>query len=165
MRKSSFPPVVDPRTRVLVLGSLPGERSLSEQRYYAFPQNAFWRLMEAVLEEPVAVLGFDERLAVLLRRGVGLWDCVGEAVRPGSLDSDIRDVEPNDLGGLARTLPDLRAAAFNGGTSAKLGTPLLAHAGLELLKLPSSSPAHAGRTFAQKAEAWAALRAFVRPVA
>lgn len=150
---------------MLVLGSLPGEQSLAQQRYYGNPRNAFWRLMEGVLEQPLVALDYPARLQALLRRGVGLWDSVGHAVRPGSLDADISEAVPNDLAGLARELPELRAAAFNGAAAFRLGAPLLAHAGLALIKLPSSSPAHAGRSFAQKADAWGALRAFVRPVA
>lgn len=161
MRKSSFPPIADVHTRLLVLGSLPGEQSLAEQQYYAHPRNAFWRLMEAVLEEPLAALGYNERKAALLRRGVGLWDSVSHALRKGSLDSAINDVVLNDLAGLAAELPELRAAGFNGGAAWKLGARLLADAGVDLIRLPSSSPAHAGRTFAQKAEAWAALRHYV----
>lgn len=163
MRKSSFPPVCDAATRLLVLGSLPGEQSLTAQQYYGNPRNAFWRLMEAVLEDPLVELSYDERKALLLHRGVGLWDSVSHALREGSLDTAISDPVRNDLAGLAAELPALRAAAFNGGAAWKLGAPLLANAGLELIRLPSSSPAHAGRSFAQKAEAWAALRAYVLP--
>lgn len=143
-----------------MLGSLPGEASLAAGRYYAHPQNAFWRLMGEVIGEEIAALPYDDRLAALLRHRVGLWDVVGEATRPGSLDTAIRDATHNDLAALVGTLPDLRMVAFNGGKAARDGGRLLAtHADrLSLVTLPSSSPAHASLTFEQKATAWRCLR-------
>jgi hypoxanthine-DNA glycosylase len=160
IRKSGFPPVVDASTRVLILGSLPGEASLAAGQYYGNPRNAFWRLMEGVLDTPLVALAYEARLAALLARGVGLWDVIAEAERPGSLDAAIRDPAANDLVALIDTLPALRAVAFNGGTAAKLGGKLILGR-LPTLALPSSSPAHAARSFAEKAEAWAAIRAWL----
>jgi hypoxanthine-DNA glycosylase len=156
-RKAGFPPVVDADTRVLILGSLPGEASLAVSRYYGNPRNAFWRLMERVLGAPLVPLDYEARLAALLAHGVGLWDVIAEAERPGSLDSAIRDPAANDLVKLIETLPNLRAVAFNGGTAAKLGGRLIGER-IPTIALPSSSPAHAARTFEQKAEAWSALK-------
>lgn len=163
MRKTSFPAVVDANTRVLVLGSLPGDASLALAQYYGHPRNAFWRLMEAVLETPLVALAYEDRLATLLSRGIGLWDVIGEANRRGSLDADIQDATANDLAALVETLPRLRAVAFNGGTAARLGGRLLAPVAdrFALLPLPSSSPAHAARSFADKARAWGAIKAWL----
>lgn len=156
-RKASFPPVVDARTRLLVLGSLPGEKSLAAAQYYANPQNQFWRLMEAVTGRALAALPYPERLDALLADGVGLWDVVGSAVRPGSLDTAIRDHQPNALPELCANLPALRAVAFNGGKAAALGRRILAdRTDLTLLALPSSSPAHTVG-FDRKREAWGVL--------
>ncbi|CAN7541982.1 DNA-deoxyinosine glycosylase [Caulobacter sp. LjRoot300] len=160
IRKSGFPPVVDASTRVLILGSLPGEASLAAGQYYGNPRNAFWRLMEGVLDTPLVALAYETRLAALLARGVGLWDVIAEAERPGSLDAAIRDPAANDLVALIDTLPALRAVAFNGGTAAKLGDKLILGR-LPTLALPSSSPAHAARSFEQKAALWNRLRAFL----
>jgi hypoxanthine-DNA glycosylase len=159
-RKRSFLPVVDARTRILILGSLPGEASLAAGQYYGNPRNAFWRLLETVLDEQLVALNYDDRLAMLRSHGIGLWDVVGEAERRGSLDAAILNPSANDLLALIETLPTLRAVAFNGGTAAKLGSRLLAPAAdrIELIALPSSSPAHAARSFAEKAAAWGALR-------
>jgi hypoxanthine-DNA glycosylase len=159
-RKASFPAVVDANTRVLILGSLPGDASLAIAQYYGHPRNAFWRLLEGVLETPLVGLPYEDRLATLLHRGVGLWDVIAQAQRRGSLDADILEPTANDLVALIQTLPALRAVAFNGGTAAKLGGKLLADR-LPTLALPSSSPAHAARSFAQKAEAWGALRVWL----
>jgi hypoxanthine-DNA glycosylase len=156
LRKAGFPAVVDANTRVLILGSLPGEASLAAAQYYGNPRNAFWRLMEGVLDTPLVPLAYDDRLAALLSRGVGLWDVIAEAERPGSLDAAIRDPAANDLVALIETLPNLRAVAFNGGTAAKLGGRLVGDR-IVTLALPSSSPAHAARSFEQKAAAWKAI--------
>jgi hypoxanthine-DNA glycosylase len=158
--KRGFPPVVDANTRVLVLGSLPGEASLAVSQYYGNPRNAFWRLMEGVIETPLVPLAYENRLATLLAHGVGLWDVIGEAKREGSLDAAIRDPAANDLLALIETLPELQCIAFNGGTAAKLGSRLIGER-MATIALPSSSPAHAARTFAQKAEPWSALKPFV----
>ncbi|PHY14310.1 DNA-deoxyinosine glycosylase [Caulobacter sp. B11] len=159
-RKAGFPPVVDAETRVLILGSLPGEASLAAGQYYGNPRNGFWALLESVLDAPLVALGYEDRLAALRARGVGLWDVIAEAERPGSLDAAIRDPAANDLVALVETLPALRAVAFNGATAARLGTRLLARlkGRLALIALPSSSPAHAARRFADKAAIWNGLR-------
>jgi hypoxanthine-DNA glycosylase len=163
LRKRSFPPVVDNNTRLLVLGSLPGEASLAAQRYYAHPRNLFWRLMGLVIGEDLERLDYDARLAMLLRHRVGLWDVVAEAHREGSLDAAIRDAAENDLLALVKSLPNLRAVAFNGATSAKVGMRQLESVAdrLTLVRLPSSSPAYAGR-WDIKVEAWTALRALIQ---
>jgi TDG/mug DNA glycosylase family protein len=157
-----FPPVTRPDTRLLVLGSLPGAVSLARQRYYAHPQNQFWRLIGAALARDLVPLDYEARLAALLDARVGLWDTVAAATREGSLDADIRLHEASDLAALAATLPELKAVAFNGATSARIGRRQLAGvAGLSLIDLPSSSPAYASLPFARKREAWLVLRAYL----
>lgn len=163
-RKHSFPPVVDGRTRLLVLGSLPGEASLAAGRYYAHPQNQFWRLMGAVLALDLPAMDYPDRLQALLARGVGLWDTVASARREGSRDTALRDIAGNDLAGLVAGLPGLRAVAFNGGTASRLGRRhLAAEAGrLALVALPSSSPLHTVG-LAAKLPAWLGLRSYLDP--
>lgn len=163
--KRSFPPVVDEDTRLLILGSLPGEMALALRQYYGNPQNHFWRLMEQVLWAPLVPLAYDARLRALLGRGVGLWDVIGAAERQGSLDAAIRNVLGNDIRALLPDLPRLTAVAFNGSASAKLGRPQLqGEAGLTLVDLPSSSPARAMR-FEDKAAAWIVLRGLLSTAA
>lgn len=160
-RKRAFDPVVDTNTRLLILGSLPGDASLKAGQYYGHPRNAFWRLIGGVIGRELAALPYDDRLAALTAAGVGLWDVIASAERPGSLDTAIRQLEAADLRRLAAGLPALRAVAFNGGTAARLGRAVLAGAtDAALIDLPSSSPAHA-RPFDQKAAAWAALARWV----
>ncbi len=161
-RHRSFPPVTDGRTRVLILGSLPGVASLAAGRYYAHPQNQFWRLTGEAIGRDLPALDYAGRLAALRDAGIGLWDMVAEAARRGSLDSAIRDIAPNDLAGLVARLPALRAIAFNGRTAAALALrqiPAMAtrHA---TIMLPSSSPAYT-LAFAAKAAEWRRLRTFL----
>lgn len=156
--KSSFGAVVDARTRLLILGSLPGERSLAERQYYAHPTNRFWELVGAVIDRDLRALAYPDRLTTLLNAGVGLWDSVGTAKRQGSLDAAIRNVEANDLAALAASLPELRAIAFNGATSARIGRAQLVGSTLQLIDLPSSSAAHAGLDLAGKRDRWLVLR-------
>lgn len=158
----SFPPVTRPDTRLLVLGSLPGAVSLAEQRYYAHPQNLFWRLIGAVVGRDLVPLAYEDRLHALLDAKLGLWDTVAAATREGSLDSSIRLHEASDLAALVATLPELRAVAFNGATSARIGRRQLGAApGLALVDLPSSSSAYASLSFEKKREAWLALAAYL----
>ncbi len=159
-RKASFPPVAGARTRVLICGSLPGDRSLAAQQYYAHPQNQFWRLIAAVIDrDDLPALPYEARLAALIEARIGLWDAVASATRPGSTDAAIADVHANDLPSLAATLPDLQAIAFNGATAHRLGLRALGDAATRwtILALPSSSPLHTVGLPA-KLPAWLALR-------
>ena len=159
--KSSFAAVADASTRVLILGSLPGEASLRRAQYYAHPQNQFWRLAGAVINADLAAAAYPDRLQILLRAGIGLWDVISSAERRGSLDADIRNHQPNALAAFAATLPSLRAIGFNGRKAAAIGRKLLgSDAGVALIDLPSSSPAYT-LSFAAKAAAWARLERFL----
>jgi hypoxanthine-DNA glycosylase len=146
---------------VLVLGSLPGEKSLAQQRYYAHPRNRFWHLIGKVIGRELEPLSYDDRLSALLAAKVGLWDTVASARRTGSLDAAIREAEHNPLADLAASLPDLRAVGFNGATSARIGMPQLAGSGLALVPLPSSSPANASIPLAEKEKVWRRLAEFL----
>lgn len=158
-----FPPVTRADTRLLVLGSLPGAISLAQRRYYAHPQNQFWKLIGAVIGRDLVPLAYETRLEALLDAKVGLWDTVAAATRLGSLDAAIRLHEASDLAALVATLPDLRAIAFNGAKAANIGRRQLGPApGLALIDLPSSSPAHASVPFEKKREAWLALAPYLR---
>lgn len=156
-RRLGFAPVVDTETRLLILGSLPGDASLRAAQYYAHPRNAFWPLIGGVLGEDLLTLRYEQRLDRLTARGVGLWDVIASAERSGSLDAAIRSPEAADLRGLIGGLPRLRAVAFNGKLAAKLGRRIIGDvAGVRLIDLPSSSPAHA-IPLAGKANIWNSL--------
>jgi hypoxanthine-DNA glycosylase len=162
-RLHALPPIVDDRTRLLILGSLPSAKSLATGEYYGNPRNQFWPLLGSVLDIPAfAALPYAERLSGLRERGIGLWDAIAEAHRNGSLDAALRDVVPADLTGLATRLPDLRVIAFNGQRSEQLATRH--HPGLAqrytLLRLPQSSPARA-MPAGQKEAVWTILREYL----
>lgn len=155
--KQSLPPAGSGDAVLLILGSLPGEASLAAGRYYAHPQNQFWRLIGDALGEPLATLGYDQRIEALCARRIALWDVVGEAQREGSLDGALRDVRANPLGAFVARYPRLRAIAFNGQTAAQIGRRALGEsAELLLVDLPSSSPAYT-LAYRAKAERWALL--------
>ena len=161
VRKRCFDPVVDAQTRLLVLGSLPGEKSLALQEYYGNRQNRFWLLMSEVTGVDLVRLDYTSRLKALLEQHVGLWDVVAEAHRAGSLDSRIRDRNDNDLIALLSSLPNLTTIAFNGGTASRLGLKVLGlHATrYRVLQLPSSSPAYT-LPYAEKLRSWQVLRGY-----
>ena len=162
LAKRSFAPVADARARVLVLGSLPGERSLAEQRYYAHPANQFWRLIGDVVSRDLVTLGYNDRLRTLREARVALWDVVATARRVGSADAELRDVAVNNLSALVATLPELRAVGFNGAKALAVGRSQLGRDAdrLSIVALPSSSPLHTIGV-AAKLPAWRQLMAFL----
>jgi hypoxanthine-DNA glycosylase len=155
--KRSMAPVGSRDARLLILGSLPGEASLKAQRYYAHPQNQFWRLLGAAIGEELETFEYEARLDRLAARGIALWDVVGEARREGSLDGAIRAAKANALADYVATHPRLLAVAFNGQAASRLGRLELAGVpGPQLIDLPSSSPAYT-LPFAWKVERWMVL--------
>lgn len=149
-------PVIDPQTRILVLGSFPGAASLAAGQYYAHPRNHLWRILSALTGEDLAAQPYAERLPRLLSHGIGLWDVLGACERQGSLDADIRKPAANDFGRLRMLCPLLETVGFNGQASGKFA-PGFAQAGYRTVVLPSTSPAHAALTFEQKLVLWRAL--------
>src|SRR5512139_2295797 len=113
-RKHGLPPVLDERTRVLVLGSFPGEASLAASQYYAHPRNHFWPILAAVLGEDFATKPYRTRLARLRAHGVGLWDTIVACERRGSLDGAIRNAERGDVARVRHTTRRLELVCFNG---------------------------------------------------
>lgn len=148
-----FPPVIDARTETLILGSFPSVASLAAGQYYAHPRNQFWRILGAVLGEPLAELSYERRLHRVLAHKIGIWDVIDACDRPGSLDADIRRARENDFSRLRALAPRLRRIVCNGGTAARSATALRA-AGWTVAVAPSTSPAHAARSFEQKLVLW-----------
>jgi hypoxanthine-DNA glycosylase len=148
-----FPPVVGSDTHTLILGSFPGEASLTATQYYAHPRNQFWRLLGAVLDEPLVELPYEERLLRVLTHGIGVWDVLAACEREGSLDAAIRNATPNDFAALHAHAPQLAKVCFNGKTAGRFA-PVISAAGYTTLVLPSSSPANAMLSFDQKLRLW-----------
>ena len=87
--KFGLPPIARPDAQLFILGSLPGDASLSAGRYYAHPTNQFWRLLGQAIGDELQALPYDERLERLAHRRIGLWDVIASATRRGSLDQAI----------------------------------------------------------------------------
>jgi double-stranded uracil-DNA glycosylase len=154
-----LPPVLSRGTRVLILGSFPGEASLAAGQYYAHPRNHFWPLLGAILDVPLATLPYRQRLARLRAAGIGLWDVIVACRRHGSLDGAIRVAVRGEISRARRAAPMLEVVCFNGNTAAR-ALPAWRDASYATLALPSSSPAYT-RPFAEKLAAWQQLSAFL----
>ncbi|MEM8984252.1 MAG: DNA-deoxyinosine glycosylase [Pseudomonadota bacterium] len=153
-----FAPICGPKPAVLILGSLPGDASIAAQRYYAHPRNAFWPIISATLGFS-ADAGYDERCRRLIAAGVALWDVLGAAERPGSLDSAIRaaSVQPNPLAQWLSRRPTIAAVLLNGGKAAALFERHIVRGATQryaIERLPSTSPAYAAMTVADKSSEW-----------
>jgi hypoxanthine-DNA glycosylase len=154
-----LPPIIDQRARVLILGSFPSTASLAAQQYYAHPHNQFWRILSAVLEQPLHEMDYAVRIAAVQAAGIGIWDVYASCERAGSLDAAIRDAIPNDFSVLKESALMVRRICFNGRMAARRIREVEAR-GFEVQVLPSTSPAHAGMSFAEKLVRWrAALQA------
>ena len=167
-RCTGFPPIAAADARVLILGSMPSVASLAKRQYYGHPQNAFWPIMGRLFGAGPDV-PYELRVAILCKAGVAVWDVLRQCERPGSLDTAIRiDSErPNDFRKFLRQHPRIATIFFNG---QKAETAFRRHvpADLKVLKrefdfvrLPSTSPAHAGRSFSEKLAAWKVVRRMI----
>jgi TDG/mug DNA glycosylase family protein len=158
-----FPPIARRDADTLVLGSLPGRRSLEMQQYYAHPHNAFWKLISAIFDVD-GDLPYAGRVRILTSNRIALWDVLAAAERPGSLDSSIvqKSVLANDFVGFFRAHPRIRRVFFNGRKAEEMYRrlvkpgPEFAH--IQYQCLPSTSPAHAGMTFAKKLGKWRSIK-------
>lgn len=148
-------PLLGPTPRVLILGSFPSAASLAAQQYYAHKQNQFWKILGAILNQPLYAADYATRCAAVTAAGIAIWDVYQACERAGSLDSAIRHGQPNDFAALEKSTPTLRRVCFNGQTAGKFA-PQLQALGFATLILPSTSPANAGWSYARKLEAWRA---------
>ena len=156
-RVFSFPPFASAKSRVLVLGSMPGTASLTAGQYYAHPRNAFWPIMGALFGASPQ-LPYKQRVRVLGDAGVAIWDSLQACVRPGSLDSDISDEVGNDFVALFAKYPKITHVFFNGAKAESAfrrhALPMLVDSHHIFTRLPSTSPAHAGMDLRKKIAAW-----------
>jgi len=160
-----FPPIASRDAHTLILGSLPGQRSLQVQQYYAHPHNAFWKLI-AVIFEAKGGLPYSRRVQLLKKNRIALWDVLEAAERPGSLDSSIVHASAlaNDFAKFFRAHPRIRRVFFNGRKAEEMYRRfVLPGLGEEFSciryeDLPSTSPAHAGMTFAEKLDRWRRIK-------
>lgn len=165
MIENILPPVVDQQTKVLIVGSMPGVQSLEKQQYYGNPRNHFWGII-GELTGTIVPERYEERLALVKKHRIGLWDVIRQCERVGSLDSNIKNEIPNDFVTLFKQYPQIEAVFFNG-TKAhdvfkkKLGFELLVER--DYYKMPSTSPVPGRniKTFEEKVEVWRALKKYI----
>ncbi len=166
-----FAPVARADARILILGSVPGQKSLQQQQYYAHPRNAFWPIMLTLLGSGND-LPYTQRLAILCTHKIALWDVIDNCQRPGSLDSAIAgtSVHSNDFQTFFTQQPRISAVFFNGAKARQLfdkrvmkdlQAPQLVH----FQCLPSTSPANARLNLQQKLDSWKDILPFVQQTA
>ena len=160
-RVQSFPPIVSPQSKLLILGSMPGEASLKAGQYYAHPRNAFWHIMGELFGAGPS-LPYQERVATLQSIGVALWDSLQACIRPGSLDASIKEEVANDFPALFAKYPNITHVFFNGSKAERSflrhTTPTLSEDHHAFARLPSTSPAHAAIRLEAKVQAWSVVK-------
>lgn len=157
MFKHSFAPIENRNARILILGSIPGDASLAAGQYYAHPRNRFWPLVAALTgNDPPS--DYRQKTALLLSSGIALWDVAGQAFRPGSMDSQIREVRPNPVDLFIRSHLCLERVGFNGRKAEELYDQYFSrYPHLQYFSLPSTSPANASFTLEDLFRYWLAL--------
>ncbi|MEW6515231.1 MAG: DNA-deoxyinosine glycosylase [Pseudomonadota bacterium] len=156
-RLTGLPPLIGPAARVLILGSFPSAASLAAQQYYAHKQNQFWKILGAVIGAPLYEMDYAAKQSAVKAAGIAIWDVYASCERTGSLDSAIRNGQPNDFASIKKSALTGRhlmpRVCFNGQAAGRFA-PQLQALGFETLVLPSTSPANATWSFARKLEAW-----------
>ena len=151
---SSFPPIIKKDSKILILGSIPGVKSLEMQQYYAHPQNKFWKIIFELFNEKFTK-DYDERIKILEKHHIALWDVIDTCERIGSLDSEIRNEEANKIEELLQNFPNIKAIFCNGQKSHKNLQKILGKKfRLSIIVLPSTSPAYAGLSYFDKLKLW-----------
>jgi len=163
----SFAPLADASSQVLILGSMPGIASLRAGEYYAHPRNAFWKIIGTLLALDAAA-SYESRIAALRKQRIAVWDVLESCTRETSLDSDIEEssIVVNGFAMFFQTHAKIRTICFNGTKAESCYRrhvlPELNGAGnFTYHRLPSTSPAHAAMSLAEKVAAW---RAVLEPI-
>jgi len=153
---SSFEPIIDKDCKILILGTMPGVKSLEKQEYYGHERNAFWKIIYSLFQNELKS-EYSQKKAFLLEHNIALWDVLKSCYREGSSDSNIKNPIPNDFGELFKQYPNIKAIYFNGEPAEKLYKRFVSKAlgdiKILLYRLPSTSPANAIK-FEQKYEQW-----------
>lgn len=149
----SFKPWVHKTSRVLVLGSMPGPEALRKQQYYGFEGNHFWHIIPKILGHPRPSV-YRERLSLVQKHGIALWDVLESCVRPGALDSAIRLPTLNPVPELLLQYPNIRAVFINGRFAHSTFVKRHGEVSRPVFYLPSTSPANAAISLAEKTKQW-----------
>ncbi|MCW3161666.1 DNA-deoxyinosine glycosylase [Chryseobacterium oryctis] len=159
-RISSFAPIINQDSKILILGSIPGVKSLEMQQYYAHPQNKFWRIIFELFQEEFTE-DYNQRIQVIQQNRIALWDVIDSCERKGSLDSEIRNEEANQIPELLKEYPNIKAIFCNGGKSYKSLKKMLGKDfQVPIHLMPSTSPLHT-ISFERKIEKWKLILTFM----
>jgi hypoxanthine-DNA glycosylase len=154
MKRTSFPPIVDENCRILILGSMPGERSLLLNQYYANSSNQFWKILSFITGDNF-IISYEDKKKILLKNHIAIWDVLMNCEREGSLDVNISDEAPNDFNAFFLKYPAIKSVFFNGNKAAQSFSKFsLLVAGKTFTNLPSTSSANTSMTFDKKAQLW-----------
>lgn len=152
--KAAFPPIVDSNSKILILGSMPGERSLELQQYYGHPGNQFWKILFMLFNQPFST-DYHVRKLLLKKHHIALWDVLSHCERIGSSDSNIKNEIPNDFDTFYKAYPQIKHVFFDSKNVQKfyhkhIGERL----GITYHSLPSTSGLYASKSFTEKLEEW-----------
>ena len=158
MKIYSFPPIADVDTSVLILGTMPGERSLKLNQYYGHGGNQFWKLMFNIFDEPIAA-DYNKRKEVLIKNNIALWDVLKACEREGSSDNAILKEECNDFKSFFDLYPNIKLIAFNGqNAEGYFNSFCREKPSVNYITLPSTSPANTWKTFDEKLLEWQKIK-------
>ncbi|WP_026713577.1 DNA-deoxyinosine glycosylase [Flavobacterium daejeonense] len=153
----SFPPFVNKETKILILGTMPGIASLEKQQYYAHPRNHFWKILFTILEKTVVSEIYEERIQLLTRNKIGIWDVLQNCERKGSLDIHIKNQQANDFEKLFEEYPAIKTIVFNGKESHRYFIKSFGKIkGITYHVMPSTSPANT-MSFEKKLKSWSVV--------
>ncbi|RZJ70675.1 DNA-deoxyinosine glycosylase [Flavobacterium sp.] len=157
---SSFPALASKTSKILILGTMPGVKSLEKHEYYAHPQNAFWKIMFSLFSKLPVPPDFESRKKILIANDIALWDVLESCERAGSLDSNIKNGIPNKIPELLENHPNIKALIFNGKESHKIFVKTFGSSiSLPQIVMPSTSPANTMK-FDMKLENWKTILNF-----
>lgn len=152
------------KAKILILGTMPSVRSLEKHQYYAHPRNVFWPIMMTLFNAGNS-MEYSQGMQLLEAKGIAIWDVLKSCVRQGSLDSaiDNKSLEINDFISLFNAYNHIQHVFFNGSAAESLYKknvfPLLAvkYRSLNYARLPSTSPAYAAMSYADKLAQWTVI--------
>lgn len=159
MECKSFLPIIDKKSQVLILGSMPGEQSLKRQEYYGNEQNRFWKIVVSLFNKKDDFASYKEKKAFLIEHKVALWDVLYSCDREGSLDSAIQNEYSNDFDDLFSSYKNIKKVCFNGQKAYKSFYKhnkeiYINKKNITYITLPSTSPANARYGFADLLIKW-----------
>ncbi|RKR04628.1 LOW QUALITY PROTEIN: G/U mismatch-specific uracil-DNA glycosylase [Flavobacterium sp. 81] len=154
MKSFSFQPISNNDANILILGTMPGTKSLEINQYYGHNQNNFWKFMFLILKEDFST-DYETRKALLQKNKIALWDILQYCDRVGSLDSAIKNEIANDFERFLKQHSNIKTIFFNGQKAAAFFKKYVhLEKQYQLITLPSTSPANASKSFQSKLDEW-----------